>query len=94
MVTDSLTNAKQYYGLGERIAKALRYLQEHDCTLLPLGKTPIDGEQIFALVQDNTTKPKAEGVWEAHRRYIDVQFVAACLATISFPGWRQLEVPV
>ena len=55
MVTDSLTNAKQYYGLGERIAKALRYLQEHDGTLLPLGKTPIDGEQIFHWFR--TTRP-------------------------------------
>ena len=88
MVTDSLTNAKMYYGLGERIAKALQYLQEHDGTRLPLGKTPIDGDQIFALVQDNTTKPKAEGVWEAHRKYIDVQFVAAGVEQM---GWAKVD---
>ncbi|MGE0609186.1 MAG: YhcH/YjgK/YiaL family protein, partial [Pirellulales bacterium] len=34
-------------------------------------------EQLFALVQDNTTKPREHGVWEAHRKYIDVQFVAS-----------------
>ena len=88
MISDSLTNANLYYGLGGRIAKALRYPQEHDGTSLPLGKTPIDGEQIFALVQDNTTKPKAEGVWEAHRRYIDVQFVAAGVEQM---GWAKVD---
>jgi YhcH/YjgK/YiaL family protein len=66
----------------------LQYLQEHDGTRLPLGKTPIDGDQIFALVQDNTTKPKAEGVWEAHRKYIDVQFVAAGVEQM---GWAKVD---
>ena len=84
MVTDTLENAKRYYGLGERIATALKYLQKHDGTQLPLGKTPIEGDLIFALVQDNTTKPRAEGMWEAHRKYIDVQFVAAGIEQM---GW-------
>jgi YhcH/YjgK/YiaL family protein len=77
MIVDRLENASLYFGIGERIAAALRFLKENDCTKLAVGKAPIRGEQIFALVQDNTTKPRAQGVIEAHRKYIDVQFVAA-----------------
>lgn len=77
MILDRLENAALYFGLGEGIATALKYLQSNDCTKLPVGKIPIQGEQIYALVQDNTTKTRDQGVWEAHRKYIDVQFVAA-----------------
>ena len=87
MVIDSLQNSHLYVGLGPRIATALRYLQDHDATQLPLGKTPIEGDLIFALVQDNTTKPRADGVWEAHRKYIDVQFVGAGVEQM---GWASL----
>ena len=37
---------------GERIALALKYLKDNDCTKLPVGKIPIQGEQVFAIVQD------------------------------------------
>jgi len=92
MVIDTLQNAKLYSGLGSRIATALKFLQEQDGTQLPLGKTPIDGDRIFALVQDNTTKPRAEGVWEAHRHYIDVQFVAAGIEQMGWAPVADLTV--
>ena len=49
-----------------------------------MGKIPIQGDQVFALVQDNTTKPRAQGTWEAHRKYIDVQFVAAGVEEMGY----------
>ena len=92
MIVDKLDNASLYFGLGERLAAALRYLKENDCTKLPLGKQTIRGEQIFALVQDNTTKPRAEGKWEAHKKYIDVQFVAAGDEEMGYANINTLKV--
>lgn len=92
MVLDKLDNASWYLGLGERIAIALAYLRENDCTKLPVGKTPIRGDQIYALVQDNTTKPREQGVWEAHRKYIDVQFVATGVEEIGYANIETLSV--
>lgn len=92
MILDKLSNAKQYANLGERIATALQYLKDNDCTRLPVGKVAIDGEQIFALVQDNTTKPRAQGVWEAHRKYIDVQYVAAGVEEMGYANIDTLTV--
>jgi YhcH/YjgK/YiaL family protein len=92
MIVDRLDNAAQYSGLGERIALALAYLNDNDCTKLPVGKIPIQGEQVFAIVQDNTTKPRAEGLWESHRKYIDVQFVAAGIEEMGYANIQSLKV--
>lgn len=92
MIIDTLENAARYFVLGERIEAALKYLQVNDCTALPVGKIPIQGDQIFALVQDNTTKPRSQGVWEAHRKYIDVQFVAAGVEEMGYANIQTLTV--
>jgi len=92
MIVDRLNNAALYSGLGERIATALKYLNENDCTKLPVGKIPIQGDQIFAIVQDNITKPRAEGIWESHRKYIDVQFVAAGVEEMGIANIHSLTV--
>ena len=84
MILDSLDRAATYSGLGDRIARALKFLQENDCVKLPAGKLPIDGDNVYALVQDYQSKPRSEGVWEAHRRHIDVQFVAAGIEEMGY----------
>lgn len=92
MIVDRLDNAALYFGLGERIAVALKYLKDNDCTKLPVGKIPIQGEQVFAIVQDNITKPRAQGLWESHRKYIDVQFVAAGIEEMGIANILTLTV--
>ena len=76
MIVDQLANAHLYAGLSPRIARALEYLRQTDWQTTPVGKYEIDGSNLFALVQQYSTKPRAEGKWEAHRKYIDVQYVA------------------
>lgn len=76
MIIDKLSNSQLYSGLGERINKAFAYLKETDFSKIELGKYEIDGENIFALVNEYNTKDQNEGKLEAHKKYIDVQFVA------------------
>jgi YhcH/YjgK/YiaL family protein len=76
MIIDKLSNSHLYSGLGERINKAFFYLKETDFSKMELGKYEIDGENIFALVNEYSTKDETEGKLEAHKKYIDVQFVA------------------
>jgi YhcH/YjgK/YiaL family protein len=52
------------YACGNR--HALDAARRHD----------LDGDRLFALVQEYTTRAAEQCVWEAHRRYIDVQFMA------------------
>lgn len=87
MIIDQLTNVHLYRSLHPRLAAAFDFLQQNDLLALPLGKTVIDGEHVFALVQEYTPKPAAAGRYEAHERYWDVQYVASGVERI---GWGNL----
>jgi len=75
MIIDKLKNATFYYGISEKIATALKYLEKTDLSEIQNGKYDIEGEDIFAIVQDYNTKPRTEGKFEAHRKYIDIQYM-------------------
>lgn len=75
MIIDKIENSFLYENISERIRKSFEYIKTTDLNNLPPGKYPIDGENIFALVSEYQTKPEIEGKLEAHRKYIDVQFV-------------------
>lgn len=84
MIIDRLGNAGLYRGLGEHVRKALDYLASQDFAGLESGRYDIDGDNVYALVQRYVTKPREKGVWEAHRRYIDVQYVASGIETLGY----------
>jgi len=76
MIIDKLSNSHLYNGLGERIIAAFEYLKNTDFSNIEPGKYEIDGDNIFAIVAEYNTKDESEGKLEAHKKYIDVQFVA------------------
>lgn len=75
MILDILTNHGRYGGISPEIGKALDYLSSTDFTALEDGKQPIDGDGIYALVMTYNTEPESERSFEAHRKYLDVQFI-------------------
>ena len=75
MIIDRIENANLYKNIGERISKSFDYIKTTNLKNLPAGKYPIDGENIFALVSEYKTKLESEGKLEAHKKYIDVQYV-------------------
>lgn len=75
MIIDQLERAPLYFSIHQGLAQALRFLRETDLHALPTGRTEVDGDHVFALVQEFTTVPAAQGAWEAHRRYLDVHTV-------------------
>jgi YhcH/YjgK/YiaL family protein len=75
MIIDKIENAKIYYNLSDRIKKSLDYITQTDLKELQPGKYEIDGENLFALISEYETKTESEGKLEAHKKYIDVQYV-------------------
>jgi YhcH/YjgK/YiaL family protein len=84
MITDSLAHARVYVALGSRLQQAFDYLRQTEFSGLAPGTYEIDGRNLYAVVQRYTTKPMQQGKWEAHRRYLDVQFVAAGIERIGY----------
>ena len=75
MIIDRITNAYLYSSLSPAFKRAFEYLQQTDLGALANGKYEIDGENMYISVQEYDTKPKEQGKWEAHRRYIDIQYI-------------------
>ncbi len=92
MITDTLNNAKIYTALGERITTALEFLENTDFSKIPDGKIEICGDEIFAMIQRYETKPREQGKWEAHRKYIDIQFLAEGSELIGVHNIDDLEI--
>ena len=77
MLVTTLDHAAGNDYLAARFQKAYAFLNRDDLGSLPLGRVDIDGDAVFANVQEYDTVPAEEKQLEAHRRYYDVQFVVS-----------------
>ena len=68
--------------------KAFDFLQKNDLENIELGQHDISGDQVFAIVQDYITKDQSESKFEAHKKYIDIQYIISGKETIY---WRHLS---
>jgi YhcH/YjgK/YiaL family protein len=91
MVLDDIRNASLYSGLAPGIQTALRYLSETDCARLEPGRYEI-GDGCYCIAQDYVTAPREQKRWEAHRSYVDVQFVASGAELIGYADIGTLRV--
>lgn len=101
MIKDQLKNAKIYYNLSENIKKGFEWLEKNDLENLPDGKYEIDGNNVYASIQTYETKEDAN--YEAHRKYIDIQYMINgsekigvtdlenCTTCIEYDSNRDLE---
>lgn len=77
--------------LNERFQKAYAFLRDNDLAALPLGRNEIDGDDVFANVQEYTTVPATEKRFEAHRRYYDLQYVVEGVDLMEYAPLNTLQ---
>ena len=75
MIHDSLSNHTKHHQAAEGLLKAFQFLTETDLANTPLGTYKIDGDSVFAIVMEYTTKPQPSCIQEAHYKYIDVHYI-------------------
>ena len=75
MVFDTLQNAATYTSLHEKFEAAFAFIREAVAKDLAVGKYEIDGKALYASVQEYTPKAPDQGKFEAHRNYIDIQYI-------------------
>jgi len=91
MILDDLAVATQYQSLNPGVALGLAFLRNFDPET-PDGRQTLDGDDLFALVQSYDTGPATEKQFEAHRVYIDIQYVASGSERIRYLPTSGLEV--
>lgn len=82
MIKDNIKNAKLYYGISDRIKKGLEWIINSDLKSINDGRYEISGNDIYANVQTYITKDDAK--YEAHRDYIDIQYMINGKENIGF----------
>lgn len=76
MITDHISNHAKYAHLPAALQRAIEYIGSTDFTFVESGQYELDGRKMVSMVQRYQTKLPHQAVWESHRKYIDVQFVA------------------
>ena len=83
MILDKITNIIQYRGLSKNIDEAFNYIGNTDFSILKNGRYDIDSN-MFVLVNEYSTKENESNISEAHRKYIDLQYVLSGSEIIEF----------
>lgn len=101
MIKDKLENAEIYTNISEKIKQGFEWLKKADLKILEDGKYFIDGESFYANIQTYETKSDAK--YEAHRKYIDIQYmikgaelvgvtdISNCKTCVEYDSQKDLE---
>ncbi len=92
MIYDNIKNAQTYANLGPRFRQAFDYLKSTDLASLPVGRIELDGQKMYVMVQEYTSKLKEQGRWEAHRRYVDLQFIVSGKEKMGYASLDRLTL--
>jgi YhcH/YjgK/YiaL family protein len=91
MIIDRITNAHLYVDLSPRIKHAFNYIQLTDLMTLDAGRYELEGQSLYVIVQEYNSKPKDQGRWEAHRRYVDLQYIIRGTEQIGYAHLGRLS---
>ena len=77
MIYDHIDHADQYNLASVDLQKGFKYLRETDFASLEPGTYEVDGKNIFAIVVEYETGDDASKRFEAHEKYLDIQYVVS-----------------
>lgn len=90
MITDKLSNAHLYYGCHPGFQKAFEFLLKNGNP--EPGRYEIDGDRIFATRQTCKLCSEGSGSFEAHRNYIDIQYMVSSGESFRYAHTDTLKV--
>ncbi|MFZ0283379.1 MAG: YhcH/YjgK/YiaL family protein [Bacteroidales bacterium] len=74
---DRKTFAVSYFKNRERWDKAFNFLKTTDLSALELKRYDIDGDNLYVAVSEYLSKNEEDARYEAHQKYIDIQYVVS-----------------
>lgn len=87
MILATIEQAYRYANCHKGLSRGFEFLQTTKLEDLPDGKLEIDGERLFAIVAHDQGRTRDGAILEAHRKYIDIQYVISGNEII---GWQPL----
>ena len=90
MIIDTIKNCNVYSAGNENLKKGFEFIKEFMNNPKPVGKYEIDGDKVYAMVQEYETK--APGKFEAHKKYTDIQFLVSGKELIGYENIATLTL--
>lgn len=87
MIFSALSQAERYANLHPFFQRVFDEIRNTDFFVMAPGRYPLIGEDLIAIVEQVPGKTRELARLEAHRRYIDIQYV---LDGIDEMGWKSL----
>ncbi len=75
MITSTIAQLHWYKIISPNFAAAIEYALSTNFQSLETGKYPVEGGNIFAIVNEYTTRPLSECDPESHQDYADIQIM-------------------
>ena len=75
MIKDNLNNSAIYFSAHKNFEKAFAFIKKAVDENYPAGSYEIDGKDVYAFIQEYTSKLPTESQGEGHKNYIDIQFI-------------------
>jgi YhcH/YjgK/YiaL family protein len=88
MILDKIENAELYSPLSPLLAEGLKFITENDFSQIEAGKFFLKDQLLYAMINDYDTKPEEQCKLEAHRKYIDIQFIVSGEEQIGFTSFH------
>ncbi len=88
MIIDKIENAHLYYSISPNLKKGLVAIENINTDLLEIKRYDIDGDNVYAMVQEYEPKDIKDGKFEAHRKYTDIQFMVTGTEQM---GWANIN---
>lgn len=92
MIYDKLSNIGIYKGTNPNLDCAIAYIMTHDLNQLPLGRTTVDGDNVYINVMDASAAPLEERKYELHHNYMDIQIDLAGVERIDTGDRTQVSM--
>ncbi|RTE55386.1 DUF386 domain-containing protein [Arenibacter aquaticus] len=67
--------AIQFFKNKERWKQAFEFLASNDLEKLSIGRYDLDGDNLFVKVEEYETKDENDARFEAHKKYVDIQYL-------------------
>lgn len=85
MIIDSILGLERYRRMNDGFEKAFKFLRSNNLHEIETGRYDIDGNNVFALISENTMKNIEDAKLEIHDSYIDIQVPVSASETF---GWK------
>lgn len=92
MIVDNIKNIDSYSFSNRNLIEAFEYIKSINFDSINYGRNEINGLELYAFISEYAPKLECEIPWEAHREYIDIQYIIEGQERIGYAKIDDFEV--